>query len=158
MAMTAEEARRAFDELRDAQMTTAAALAELQSQYADLRNQNIRLAAAHEQSHSELGQLRAAVGQGGGGGRPDRQPSLLDPRVMVPGKFGAKGPGAVEWRDWSYEAHHYIGRVDPNLPGTLQSVETRKEPLTMTAGGRYGVAAISHQPHRGRSAPVGPRQ
>jgi hypothetical protein len=121
MAMTAEEARRAFDELRNAQMTTAAALAELQDHYADLRNQNIGLAAAHEQSHSELGQLRAAVGQGGGGGRPDRQPSLFEPRVMVPGKFGAKGPGAVEWRDWSYEARHYIGRVDPNLPGTLQS-------------------------------------
>jgi len=126
MAISAEEARQAIDPV-----TTSAALADLQNQNANLRSQNARLAAAHEQSHGELANLRAMVAQGGGT-RPDRRLSLLDPRAMIPNKFGAKGPGVVEWRDWSYEARHYIVRVDARLPEILQSVETRKEPLTET--------------------------
>ena len=105
MAITAEEARQAIDELRAFQATTDAALADRQNQNADLRSQNARLAAAHQQSHHELITLRTLVAQGGGA-RSDRRLSLLDPRAMVPNKFGARGPGAIEWRDWSYEARH----------------------------------------------------
>ena len=66
MAISAEEARRAIDELHAFQVASEAALADLQSQNADIRSQNAHLAAAHEQSHHELINLRTIVAQGGG--------------------------------------------------------------------------------------------
>ena len=118
-SITAEEAAQAIIELRAQHVAMSNAMA-------DLRSQNTRLAAAHEQAHRDLTHLRDTVM------RPGRTTSLVDPRVMIPSKFGTKGPHSQEWRDWSYEARHYIARVDANLPGILQTIETRKEPILPT--------------------------
>ena len=82
----------------------------------------------HARVHGEIERTKVAAtaaGTGSGGGNEFR---LIDPKSMVPEKFGAKdGPG---WRDWSEGTRAYVEMLNVKLAAALKEVEGQEHPLS----------------------------
>lgn len=113
--MSAEEARGRIEALE-------ARVAQLADALTSATQRVVASEAEHARVHAELQRTQ----QMAGALRNDFR--LIDPKSMVPDKFGqSSGPA---WLDWSEGTRSYVEMLDTRLADALKSVENREAPVT----------------------------
>ena len=115
MAMSVEEVRTRFEALENRVL-------ELQQGSATATQRVQTAEAEHQRLHAELERTRTLASA------PRSDFKLIDPKSMIPEKFGTKaGP---TWLDWSEGTRAYVEMLDVHLAKALKHVENHEAPLT----------------------------
>ena len=128
MAMSVEEARTRFEALENRVL-------ELQQGLATATQRVQTAEAEHQRLHAELERTRTLASA------PRSDFKLIDPKSMIPEKFGTKaGP---TWLDWSEGTRAYVEMLDVHLAKALKHVENHEAPLTAEEVDQADVAVQS---------------
>ena len=90
-----------------------------------LQEQLQRGSAGHQAMHQELTALRSMVDT-------RSRVRLVEPKTLMPDRFGKKNGPSPSWRTRSYLARDFVGVAHVALKQAMKVAENQKQPIAVT--------------------------